>query len=255
VLGVVALVGVLGYNYLQERSARRQAERSFASRHEDVLLEKTDARREPTLRPEPQPGAIPHPQVDYIIEVSLPLREGWTAIEHRFGRRALLTESSAALQMVTRDGVVSEAELLEFRSEVETLASRAGATARSPEMRAALEAAQELDRACADADIQIAVHVIGGSGEVSASASFQVARREDGLTFTLDVARTAEPSRSYEAMVRAAKQCGGNLIDDNGRPLDDRTLAAIGAQIEAVRQELLGRGIEPGGPLAQRLFS
>ncbi|OAI50549.1 hypothetical protein AYO46_02270 [Betaproteobacteria bacterium SCGC AG-212-J23] len=254
-LGVVALVGVLGYNYLQERSARRQAERSFASRHEDVLLEKTDARREPTLRPEPQPGAIPHPQVDYIIEVSLPLREGWTAIEHRFGRRALLTESSAALQMVTRDGVVSEAELLEFRSEVETLASRAGATARSPEMRAALEAAQELDRACADADIQIAVHVIGGSGEVSASASFQVARREDGLTFTLDVARTAEPSRSYEAMVRAAKQCGGNLIDDNGRPLDDRTLAAIGAQIEAVRQELLGRGIEPGGPLAQRLFS
>jgi hypothetical protein len=56
-------------------------------------------------------------------------------------------------------------------------------------------------------------------------------------------------------MVRAAKQCGGNLIDDNGRPLDDRTLAAIGAQIEAVRQELLGRGIEPGGPLAQRLFS
>ena len=80
-------------------------------------------------------------------------------------------------------------------------------------------------------------------------------RNRERLTFTLDVARTLEPGRSYEAMVRAAKQAGGELIDDNGRPLDDRTLAAIGAQIEAVRQELLGRGIEPGGPLAQRLFA
>jgi hypothetical protein len=260
VLGVVALVGVLGYNYLQERSARKHAERSFTSRHSDVLLDEPEARREPTLephrRPEPQPGATPHPGVDYIIEVSLPLGEGWAAIEHRFGRRALLTDRSAALQMVTHEGVVSEAELLEFRSEVETLATKAGATARAPEMRGALEAAQELDRACADADIQIALHVIGATGELPGeSHPFRVTRRADGLTFTLDVARTLEPGRSYEAMVRAAKQAGGELIDDNGRPLDDRTLAAIGAQIEAVRQELLGRGIEPGGPLAQRLFA
>ena len=243
-LGVVALVVVLGYNHLQERKARRHAERSFASRHEDVLLEKSDVRREPTLRPEPQPGATPHPQVDYIIEVSLPLREGWTAIEHRFGRRVLLTDSSAALQMVTRDGVVSEAELLEFRSEVETLAAKVGATVRAPEMRSAREAAQDLDRACADADIQVALHAVG------------VADAPDGrVTFTLDVARTLEPEKAYEAMVRSARQRGGRLVDDNGAPLDDRTLAAIGAQIEAVRQELLGRGIEPGGPLALRLFS
>lgn len=255
-LGVVALVGVLGYNYFQERSARRQAERSFASRHPDVLIEETSVRREPTLRPEPQPGATPHPQVDYVIEVSLPLTDGWSAIQHRFGRRALLTDTSAALQMVTRDGVVSEAELLEFRSEVETLATKAGATARSPEMRAALEAAQELDRACADADIQIALHVVDVPSDLPAEPHpFQVTRREDGLTFALDVARTPEPGRSYEAMVRAARQRGGRIIDDNGGVLDERTLAAIGAQIEAVRQELVGRGIEPGGPLALRLFS
>jgi hypothetical protein len=244
VLGVVALVGVLGYNYVQERKARRLAERSFVSRHADVLLDKGEARREPTLRPEPPPGATPHPQVDYIIETSLPLREGWTAIEHRFGRRALLTDGSVALQMVTRDGVVGEAELLEFRSEVETLASKAGATVRAPEMRPALEAAQELDRACADADIQVALHVVG-----TAEAP------RERVTFTLDVARTPDPGKAYEAMVRSARQLGGTIVDDNAAPLDDRTLAAIGAQVEAVRQELLGRGIEPGGPLAQRLFS
>ena len=255
-LGVVALVGVLAYNAVQERRARKQAQRSFASGHADVLLEKTDVRREPTLRPEPQPGAIPHPQVDYIIELSLPPAEGWAAIEQRFGRRALLAGNQAALQMVTRDGVVGEAELLEFRSEVETLASRIGATVRAPEMRAAREAAQDLDRACADADIQIALHVVGVPNAVPDEGdAFQVRRREDGVTFTLDVARTTEPSRSYEAMVRAARHLGGRLVDDNAAPLDDRTLAAIGAQVEAVRQELLGRGIEPGGPLALRLFS
>ena len=249
---------MLGYNWLQERTARRLAERSFASRHRDVLLAEPEPRREPTLEPrqiEPPPGATPHPGVDYLIELSAPPGEGWAPIAHRFGRRALLAGNQLALQMVTREGVVSEAELLEFRSAVETLAAKLHATAKSPEMRPALEAAQDLDRACADADIQIALHVLGGSNDVPELPPFQVTQRQDGLTFTLDVARTHEPGRGYEAMVRAAKHLGGRLVDDNGAALDDRTLAAIGAQIEAVRQELTGRGIEPGGPLALRLFS
>jgi hypothetical protein len=276
VLGVVALAGVFAYNFLQERSARRQAERSFSSRHTDVLLEhEPEARREPTLesapkRAEPQTGAMPDTRVDYVIELALPaagaaLKEAWAAIDHRFGRRALLATdgatATAGLQMVTREGVVSEAELIEFRSEVETLATKVKATVRAPEMRLALEAAQELDRACADADIQVALHVVGvHGGEAPAGEHpFQVTRREDGLTFTLDVARTFDLGRSYEAMARAGRQLaaagGGRLVDDNGAPLDDRALAAIGAQLEAVRQELVGRGIEPGGPLALRLFS
>jgi hypothetical protein len=259
-IGIVVVVAVVLYNKVQERGARRHAERAFGSRHADVLLQDTETRREPTLephrRPEPQPGATPDPRVDYVIELSLPPGEGWAAIQHRFGRRALLADTSAALQMVTREGVVSEAELVEFRSEVETLATKIGATVSAPEMRGALEAARELDRACADADIQVALHVLDTASTIPpGSQPFQVTPRQDGLTFTLDVARTVEPGRSYEAMVRAARQCGGKLVDDQGTPLDERALAAIGAQLEAVRQELVGRGIEPGGPLALRLFS
>ena len=275
VLGVVALVGVFAYNFLQERSARRQAERAFASRHPDVLVPETDVRREPTLehparRSEPQGGATPDPRVDYVIELALPagavLKEEWAVIEHRFGRRALLAAAGATamagLQMVTREGVVSEAELIEFRSAVETLATKVKATVRAPEMRLALEAAQQLDRACADADIQVALHVVGvsdpGQWDID-EPPFAVTRREDGVTLTLDVARTSDCGRSYEAMVRAGRHLatagGGRLVDDNGAQLDERALAAIGAQLEAVRQELLGRGIEPGGPLALRLFS
>jgi FtsZ-interacting cell division protein ZipA len=59
-------------------------------------------------------------------------------------------------------------------------------------------------------------------------------------------------------MARAARQLaaeGGRLVDDNGRVLDERAIAAIEAQLQAVRHTLVERGIEPGSALAQRLFS
>ena len=185
-------------------------------------------------------------------------------IEQRFGRRALLAEGAggwqAALQLVSRAGPVSEAELIEFRSEVENLASKIGATVRAPEMRAAMDSARELDRLCADSDIQVALHVVGGNLSPDLGEQpFQVVRREDGVTLVLDVALTPDLGPSYEAMARAGRDLaaahGGRLVDDRGNPLDERALAAIGAQLEAVRQTLAARGIETGSPLALRLFS
>jgi len=292
VIGAVAVIGVLVYNRVQERSVRRQAERAFASRHADVLLGAQQARREPTPETSPrraaaQSEAMPDPRVDYVIELAVPhgvtsaaVLDLWRTLEHRFAKRVLLAGSDGsgwrrmvagdpgrcialrgALQLVSRAGVVSDAELLEFRSQVETLATKIGATVSSPEMRPALEAARELDAACADADIQIALHVIAEElpEEVFADEPFQVTRRSDGLTLTFDVACTLEPGRSYEAMARAARQLasahGGRLVDDNGNSLDAHALASIGAQLETLQQELAGRGIEPGSPLALRLFS
>ena len=269
------MAAVLAYNWLQERRAKRAAERTFASRHSDVLFDEPHDRREPTLgapeRAATRPDAMPDPRVDYIMELAIPsggagprLRELWAPIELRFARRALLENAGdmarAALQLVSRDGVVSDAELLEFRSAVETLAAKLGATVEAPEMREALDVARELDRACADADIQVALHVVGISAVSQIESSvFSVAPRSDGVTLALDVARTAEPRRAYEAMARAGMQLaaagGGRLVDDNGTALDERALAAIGAQLDAVRTMLSGHGIEPGSPLALRLFS
>ena len=274
-IGVFAVAAVLAYNWLQERRAKRAAERTFASRHSDVLLDEPQERREPTLgaaRAHPLQGeAMPDPRVDYIMELSLPavvagplLRELWAPIELRFARRALLAvgerTAQAALQLVSRDGVASDAELLEFRSAVETLAAKLGASAEAPEMREALAAARELDRACADADIQIALHVVGIPEDAQIESSlFSVESRPDGVTLALDVARSAEPRRAYEAMARAGLQLatagGGRVVDDNGTALDERALAAIGAQLDAVREMLSARGIEPGSALALRLFS
>ena len=280
IIGLLAVVGVFVYNRWQERAVRRQAERSFVSGHVDVLLEgerrePTLERREPTLeprRPAPLPGALPAERVDYVIELALAkpagtalVHDAWAPVERRFARRALLASEDermrAALQLVSRNGVVSDAELLEFRSLVETMAARLGARVSAPEMREALEAARELDRTCADSDIQVALHVVG-IGTAPArfdSASFQATPRADGVTLTLDVARTSEPARAYEAMARAgrelARERGGRLVDDTGRELDERALAAVGRELDAVRARLAGCGIEPGSPLALRVFS
>jgi hypothetical protein len=139
VLGVLLFAGVLVYNRLQERAARR----AFASSHPDALLaDAPPARHEPTLhRVEPPRIALPDRRVDYVIDVRLPhpgALEGWSSVEHRFARRVMLVPGAddaswhAALQLVSRAGVVSEAELIEFRSAVETLGARAGARVSAP---------------------------------------------------------------------------------------------------------------------------
>jgi hypothetical protein len=285
IIGAAAVVGVLVYNRFQERATRRDAERSFGSRHADALLDEPAQRREPTLEPaerreptlEPAPrrltpagGRAPDTRIDYVIEISGAsygaLGAQWAALEHRFAPRAVLHAGPdgkvlAALQMVSRAGVVSESQLLEFRSQVETLAASHRAKVSAPQMRTALEAAQRLDAYCAEVDIQVAIHVLGVPAdlEMAGEPPFQLARREDGVTLTLDVPRTADFLNGFDAMVRNARALvaahGGRLADDNGKPLDDRGLAAIGVELQAVRGRFTELDIEPGSTLAQRLFS
>jgi|SRR5688572_5148253 len=268
-LGGLLFAGVMLYNRMQEH----RAERAFRSEHADTLMQEElpapAPRREPGFSS--QSSSKPDPSVDYLIELGFPgpaapavVREAWAPISQRFGRRALLAEEDGAwcagLQLVSRAGAVSDAELIEFRTEVETLAAKLGATVNSPDMRAALEAARELDRTCADSDIQVALHVIADNIDPPAGEQpFHVVRREDGVTLVLDVALTPDLVHSYETMARTGRDLaaahGGRLVDDRGNALDERALASIGAQLEAVRQTLAARGIETGSPLAQRLFS
>src|SRR5262249_23546067 len=186
------------------------------------------------------------------------VQEAWAPVERRFSRRALLLVEErrirAAFQLVSRNGVASDAEVLEFRSLVETTAAALGARVSAPERRGALEAARELDRACADADVQVALHVVG-IGTAPArfdSAAFQATPRADGVTLTLDVARTRDPGSSYEAMARAGRELartrGGRLIDDAGHELDERALAAVGPELEAPRAPPARCRLEPRSP-------
>lgn len=79
------------------------------------------------------------------------------------------------------------------------------------------------------------------------------------LSLAMDVPRAPETARSFESMARLARNLatalGGRLVDDNDRAIDQQSLAAIGRQLEGVREQLEAQGIAPGGALALRLFS
>jgi FtsZ-interacting cell division protein ZipA len=322
-IGALVVAGVLAYNRIQERGARRAAERAFRSGHADVLLDEpgaaraaeqphpapTAARAAPT--PPEAPAARPDPAIDYVVEFAsgqaaaqATVLEQWTAIERRHAPRALLGTApdgrswQAGLQLVSRDGAIGEADLIEFRSAVETLAASVGATVSAPEMRAAVDAARALDDFCADTDIQVVVHVVGGpfpGTKIRAAAEagglaleddgkfalrndarqllFTLGARDgalftaagmreaspDALTLALEVGRAPDTRRTFESMARLAHQLaavlGGSIVDDNGSALDERAVAAIAQQLDAVRAQLEARGVPPGGPAALRLFS
>jgi len=287
-IGALVVIAVLIYNRVQESRAKREAQRAFGSGHDDILLEHPAGARDASPEEGPQgaapretptppprdaaPGgpAQPDPAVDYIMEFAaaepvapVALREQWQAIERRHARRALLAGSEdgkswrAALQLVSRDGAVGEADLIEFRSAVETIAASVGAAVSAPGMRAAVEAARALDEFCAEADIQVVVHVTGGpfpgtkiraAAEASGfmldadgrftlrddaqrtlytlasrdGAAFSAATLREAspaaLSLALDVARTPDTQRSFESMARFAQQLAALL---GGSIVDD----------------------------------
>src|SRR5262249_22862950 len=151
--------------------------------------------------PEPLPEAQPDAAVDYIVEFtsSQPaapamVHSEWPAIERRHARRAFIGANPdgkswrAGLQLVSRDGPIGEADLIEFRWAIETLAANVGGIATAPEMRAAVEAARVLDEFCAEADIQVVVHVQGGpfpGTKIRAAAEASGLALEQGGKFAL----------------------------------------------------------------------
>ena len=304
-IGAVVVAAVLIYNRIQEGRARRDAERSFSSGHEDVLVGKTVAahgggtdtghsaenrqeasRHAPRAAPSGE-AAQPDPAIDYIIEFVTEhplahgaLREQWVAVERRHARRALLDGPAddrswrAGLQLVSRDGAIGEADLIEFRSAVETLAASVGASVSAPEMRAAVEAARALDEFCAESDIQVVVHLTGGpfaatkiraAAESSGltleadgrfvlrddtqrlvytlgtrdGAAFSAATMRDAmphaLTLSLDVTRAPDTRRSFESMARLANQLAAVL---GGSIVDDNGLALDERALIAIANQL-----------------
>ena len=300
-IGAAVVAAVLVYNRVQEGRARRDAERSFRSGHEDVLIGQPvaahggDVGGDTSLeaprhapRDAPPAGAVqPDPAIDYIIELASEhpvthgaLREQWATIERRHARRALLAgfadEKSwrAGLQLVSRDGAIGEADLIEFRSAVETLAASVGASVAAPEMRAAVEAARALDEFCAESDIQVVVHLTGGpfaatkirataeSGGLALEtdgrfvlrddaqrllytlgtrdgAAFSAATMRDatphGLTLSLDVTRAPDTRRSFESMARLANQLAAVL---GGSIVDDNGHALDERALAAIANQL-----------------
>ena len=80
-----------------------------------------------------------------------------------------------------------------------------------------------------------------------------------GVVLVLDVPRVGDPPRAFDQLKLAAKRMahtlGGELVDDNQRPLTDAALAAIRSQVVGASELLVRAQIEPGSPRAHKLFS
>jgi FtsZ-interacting cell division protein ZipA len=241
---------------------------SFAS-------ESIETRVEPALAPARAPSAgyrqdeeepiapLPHSRIDYVIEIAAEepvgaasLHQGWDGIERRFPQRTRLAgwldgqwmavrpdgffdRFQIALQLVSRKGVVSESELLEFRSSVEALAAKLRFAASAPEMRDALEAARALDHVCADADIQVAFHVIADPGTAFSGTKLRAAAEAAGFVLGPDGRFT--------------------LADENGRELyvlsDRNGLLFSATTMKDATPEALTLSMDvPRAPDTQRTF-
>src|SRR4051812_39483135 len=229
-------------------------------------------------------------RVEGIVE------EQWHPIET--SPRRSWRELRAALQLASRSGPVVEDEIERFNRAIAEFAASVGAVSQREAPGAAAARARDLDRFCAEADIEVAVNVIGQFGATFAlprvkafalekglsetvdgklvrhgrdgEAAFAIRRFGDdpahvsntythGLTFALDLPHVADAPFVFAEMVQAAQAVattlGGQLVDDNKRPLSDAGLATIKRTVEKVCDGMEAHGIPAGSPLARRLFS
>ncbi|HEY1459997.1 MAG TPA: cell division protein ZipA C-terminal FtsZ-binding domain-containing protein [Casimicrobiaceae bacterium] len=211
------------------------------------------------------------------------------------------TELATCMLLANRAGAASRADLEGFVEATASIAAALQASYALPNVAAEAARAEELDRFCADLDVQIGVTLLkSGGGQIvgtrlrgvaeaagfklSAAGQFDYMQDDTGtmlyalqhpkqepftleglrmagtpgVVFVLDVPRVADPVRVFDQMRLAAKRMAqsleATLVDDNRRPLDDASLAAIRAQVQATAEALREANIEPGGPRALRLF-
>jgi hypothetical protein len=207
-------------------------------------------------------------------------------------------ELRAGLQLASRAGPLGEDEIERFNHAIAEFAASVGAVSQREAPATAAARARDLDRFCAEADIEVAVNVIGqfgatfaiarvkslalehgvsetGAGELlsfgaDGTADFSIRRFDDpqakvagnyyaGLTFAMDLPHVADPAATLAAMVGVAEsfaaKLGGQVVDDNRRPLTEAGLASIRRSLEKVVQDMEAHGVPAGSPLARRLFA
>ena len=234
---------------------------------------------------------------DTPVHVEGIVDEQWQPVESMAERS--WRELRVGLQLASRRGAVPEEEIERFNQAIADFAASVGAVSQREAPVAAAQRARDLDRFCAEVDIEIAVNVVGqygatlavprvkalalehglsetGSGEVVSFAAdgtpeYAVRRFDDsagkppgtphhtGLTFALDLPHVANPAETFADMVvvaaSMAEKLGGELVDDNRRPLTEAGLSSLRRTVDKVAQDMEAHGIPAGSSLARRLFN
>ncbi len=203
----------------------------------------------------------------------------------RFG---FYSDLLVAIQLANRKCALDEILASRFVSTVQQVAMALDADFDPPEVKRVVEQAAELDRLCARFDVQIGMTLesLGGPWDTAqlARATTQAGLLVDGeqrwvrvdtegrrlfsvssaslltdrLAFELDVPLAPSEANPLQAMFVAATNMaaslGASLVDDNKRPINAGSLAAIGEQLQLLYGEMRNAGVEPAGMRAQRLY-
>ena len=197
------------------------------------------------------------------------------------------------VQMANRNGPLTELEFSELASRLDQLADELAASPELPEMSEAIAAARALHQRVQEFEAKLSINVRANSapwmistlkpalhrqgmelrpdgklvmpdGEggqlfsvsVSADSAEETTRK---IKLLLPVALVAPEREGFRAMTAFAKtiasRLAGTVVDDEGQPLPDEMLEAIGQEVDAFYRNMDKAGIPAGSPLAHRLFA
>lgn len=225
----------------------------------------------------------------------------WQPVDDNTDDDAAYRELRVGLQLASRRGPTDPSTIRAFDRLVSDFANEVGAVSQREEVAAAERRALDVDKLCAESDIEIAINIVGKNGVTFATTKVrglaeaagmvplekgEYAKRDDkghleftlrnmnaneppgikqagayltGLTFALDVPRTLDPVGTFERMMaealRFADTLGGEVVDDNKRPLTANGRKSIAATIAAIEQTMDAREIVPGSAAALRLYA
>ena len=199
----------------------------------------------------------------------------------------------AGMQMATRRNPMTELEFSELVAGINQLSEDLGAEPELPDMPDAMAKARKLHQFITEYDAKLSINVEArGAAWMMASLRPALRRmgmdeRPDGalimpdgdggmlfalstnpspsgeisklLTLLLPVSLLAPDRDAFTAMTAFAKSLAqrltGGIVDDEGQPLSDAALAAIGNEVRSFYAAMEEAGVKAGSHRAQRLFA
>ena len=203
----------------------------------------------------------------------------------RFG---YYTDALAAIQLASRRSVLTEEQIDRFVSSVRQMAAALDADCDPPDIARCAASARELDRLCARFDVRIGLTLESASGAWTEARVAAAAERvgleplvalrwapahgpgpaplvlsmpmalSERVSLELDVPAIAADEGAVPQLFglsnQLAAQLNARIVDDNARPIDSQSVAAIQAQLSRLYEQMRNAGIDPGGLRARRLY-
>lgn len=200
-----------------------------------------------------------------------------------------------AVLLANRSGPLSAIEWSQIWNRAQALAEQLESGIEGPDQQYVLDAASRLDDACAALDTQVGLTLLLGSmrpvSEVTTTAKnmgfvpfegglawlgdyglvcFSLSRADtesidagmasvDRLTMLLDVPCSPVDTRAFGKMAEVgfelARRLGGELVDDQLRPLQQGADVAIDEKLKVLYSQLEKAGFAAGSPRARRVFA